>query len=272
MSALRHETALAKLPYVIEHLRDALESGEKIVCFAHHLDVIAALKAEFGAACVTLTGSTSVADRQAAVERFQNDPACTLFIGNILAAGIGITLTASSHVVCAELDWRPAMVTQAEDRTHRIGQRNAVLVQHVVFDGSLDAVMAKRIIAKQEIIDAALDKGMAEAEVEPAYAEPADMPVAAPVEAAQRVEPPSGMDITPEQSAAILAALRRLAALDPDNARVVNGVGFSKFDGPIGKSLAACAVLSPKQAALGRKIARRYRGQLGDALVAKMGA
>jgi SWI/SNF-related matrix-associated actin-dependent regulator 1 of chromatin subfamily A len=47
-------------------------------------------------------------------------------------------LTAASYVLFAELDWRPAMVTQAEDRLHRIGQEESVLVQHVVFDGSLD--------------------------------------------------------------------------------------------------------------------------------------
>jgi hypothetical protein len=66
------------------------------------------------------------------------------------AVGVGLTLTAASHVIFAELDWRPAMITQAEDRAHRIGQRESVLVQHIVFDGSLDATMAQKIVEKRK--------------------------------------------------------------------------------------------------------------------------
>ena len=103
---------------------------------------------------MTLTGDTPMIARQAAVDRFQNDPGCSLFIGNLIAAGVGLTLTAASHVVFAELDWVPGNVSQAEDRCHRIGQKNSVLVQHLVIDGSIDAEMAKRIVAKQAVIDA----------------------------------------------------------------------------------------------------------------------
>ena len=269
MSAARHATALAKLPYVIEHLREAIEAGGKIVCFAHHIDVVDAIAAAFGSACVTLTGGTSLADRQANVERFQADPTCTLFVGNLLAAGVGITLTASSHVVFAELDWRPAMVTQAEDRTHRIGQRDSVLVQHLVFDGSLDATMAKRIVEKQAIIDAALDVGMAapeEAEL-PALAEPAQ-PQARGGRPAAPAEP--APVLSPAQVRAVHAALRLLAGMDADGASILNDVGFNKFDTTIGRDLAARASLSPKQAALGRKIAVKYHRQIGAELVALM--
>jgi SWI/SNF-related matrix-associated actin-dependent regulator 1 of chromatin subfamily A len=277
MSKLRHATAVAKVPYVIEHLRDALEGGAKVVCFAHHLDVINALAAEFGSACVTLTGSTKLEDRQAAVDRFQSDPSCTLFLGNILAAGVGITLTASSHVVFVELDWRPAMVTQAEDRTHRIGQRDSVLVQHLVFDGSLDATMAQKIVAKQAIIDAALDVGMAAPEDEEAIVfdqlatlahenAPLSAPEARP--ATSDIEP---LSLTPQQVEAVLVALRLLAGMDTDGARVLNGVGFSKFDSAIGHDLAGRVTLSPKQATLGLKIARKYRRQISADLVTAMG-
>jgi len=68
-----------------------------------------------------------------------------------------LTLTAASNVVFAELDWVPANMTQAEDRCHRIGQKNAVLVQHLVLDGSLDARMAKVVVKKQKIVNQALD-------------------------------------------------------------------------------------------------------------------
>lgn len=162
MSKLRHQTAVKKIPYLIEHIREAVEASGKVIVFAHHADVLAALKKEFGEAAVVITGQTSIQDRQAAVDAFQADPKVTVFLGNIIAAGVGLTLTASSHVIFGELDWRPGMVTQAEDRAHRIGQKNSVLVQHIVFEGSIDAEMAKRIVAKQEVIDKALDVGAAE--------------------------------------------------------------------------------------------------------------
>lgn len=156
----RHAVAVAKIPAVIEHLRLAMDEG-KVVCFAHHRDVVDALQAEFGAAAVHLYGGMTEADKDAAVRAFQEDPTVTLFIGSITAAGVGITLTASSHVVMAELDWRPGIVSQAEDRTHRIGQADAVLVQHLVLEGSLDAKMVKTIVRKQDVADRVLDKGAA---------------------------------------------------------------------------------------------------------------
>jgi len=158
LSRIRRETGDAKVPLVVEHLREAIDSSGKVVCFCHHKGVVASLAEEFGDACVTVTGDTALMRRQENVDRFQADGDCRLFIGNIQAAGVGLTLTAASHVVFAELDWVPGNVTQAEDRCHRIGQDESVLVQHLVLEGSLDAVMAKTIVAKQEILDKALDE------------------------------------------------------------------------------------------------------------------
>jgi len=91
------------------------------------------------------------------VDRFQNEPECHIFVGGIQAAGVGITLTAAAVCIFAELDWVPANISQAEDRLHRIGQTGSVLVQHLVVDGSLDARMAKTLLAKQSVIDLALN-------------------------------------------------------------------------------------------------------------------
>jgi SWI/SNF-related matrix-associated actin-dependent regulator 1 of chromatin subfamily A len=106
--------------------------------------------------CVTATGETPVAERQNAIDRFQND-AVHVFLGSIQACGTGITLTAASHVIFVEFDWTPSRMTQAEDRCHRIGQRDIVFVQHLVVDGSIDAQLAKVLVRKQDIIDAILD-------------------------------------------------------------------------------------------------------------------
>lgn len=157
LAKLRQSTALAKVPLVIEHIKNVLEDVDKLVVFAHHLAVIDELAAPFGDLAVTLTGSHSVTARQESVDRFQEDPSCRLFIGSITAAGFGLTLTAASNVVFAELDWVPAHITQAEDRTHRLGQENSVLVQHLVLQDSLDARMIGTLIKKQRVIDKVVD-------------------------------------------------------------------------------------------------------------------
>lgn len=158
LALVRHETALAKADQCIEFIKDVLETEAKVVVFAWHRDVIEKIAAGLGSyGPVTLTGDTPMDQREASVTRFQADPECRVFIGNIKAAGVGITLTAASQVICVELDWVPGVMTQAEDRCHRLGQKDAVLVQHLVLEGSLDAHMAKVLVKKQDILDQALD-------------------------------------------------------------------------------------------------------------------
>ena len=208
-----------------------------------------------------------IRDRQESVDRFQSDPKCRVFVGNIQAAGVGLTLTASSHVIFAELDWVPGNVSQAEDRLHRIGQRDNVLVQHLVLEDSLDCRMAKVIVSKQTVIDAALD--------DPTSRHILDIPI---LPTREGDEPATasmtrkGIDdaasrITPEQAQAIHECLRILAGADPDHALERNGVGYNSADGPIGHSLAQRGSLTPRQAALGMKILAKYHRQLPSALM-----
>lgn len=260
MAKLRHETALAKVPAVIDHVKNALEdNNNKLIIAAHHHDVIDELMeglAEFNP--VKLTGESKEADRQAAVDRFQNDPDCRVFIGSITAAGVGITLTASSHVIFAELDWVPGNITQMEDRAHRIGQTDTVLVQHIVLADSLDSRMAKMLVEKQEIIDSALDDHHPDRD-EVIY-EP-KVKAATAAESIAKIEKEAEA-LTEEQIAEIHAKLRYLAALDRDYAANRNGIGFNKIDSTIGHSLADRSHLTPKQAALGTKLIQKYRKQL----------
>jgi len=258
MSKLRHKTALAKSPFVAEFLKDFIESENKIVCFAHHRDVIATIAKEFGDSCVTLTGENSMEERQVAIDRFQNDPDCKLFIGSIKAAGVGITLTASSHVVFAELDWVPGNLTQAEDRTHRIGQENSVLIQHLVLNNSIDADMAKVLIEKQEIIEKALDKTEREKiEIIPYKEQPA-------TKSTSRKEIEKEAKKLTKEKIVIIHNKLKFLANDCDGAVKLDGRGFNKIDTKIGKSLAACENLTPKQAVLGKKIIRKYYCQLKE--------
>jgi SWI/SNF-related matrix-associated actin-dependent regulator of chromatin subfamily A-like protein 1 len=160
LSRLRHQTAVAKAPCIAENVLAAAEQGP-VVVFGHHKDVLKEIYRRLekeGIRTAVVTGSMSVADRQASVDAFQGERV-DVILGTIGAMGVGHTLTRSCHVIFAELDWVPANMSQAEDRCHRIGQPNPVLIQHFVLDGSLDAQMAEVLIRKQSVIDQALDSG-----------------------------------------------------------------------------------------------------------------
>ncbi len=259
ISRLRHETALAKLPQVIDNLEEALESGHKVVCFAHHHDVVDGIMAKFKNA-VRVDGRMDTADRQASIDRFQKDPSCRLFVGSIMAAGVGITLTAAAHAVFAELDWVPGNITQAEDRLHRIGQRDSVLVQHLVLDGSLDARMAKTLVAKQEVIDRALDRT---AEPIPPAVPVLQKEVAATESATRKKIAQEATTFTAEMIGLVHDRLRILAGMC-DGARALDDLGFSKMDARLGHDLARAESLSPRQAALGARLVHKYRRQVGE--------
>ena len=155
MSEVRHDTAMAKVPAVIDHV---LAIDQPCVVFAHHHDVMAALagglKAD-GRSVVMLHGAHTSEQRQQAVDDFQQGRA-DVFIGGLKSAGVGITLTRASIAVFSELDWTPAVVTQAEDRIHRIGQNDAVLCQHLVIDRSLDHRIVELLVEKQGVISAVM--------------------------------------------------------------------------------------------------------------------
>ena len=269
MARLRHETALAKIPAVVAHVQNSLEDGDnKILIGAHHHDVIDSLMeslAEFNP--VKLTGETKEADRQANVDSFQNNPAVRVFVGSILAAGVGITLTAASHAVFAELDWVPGNMSQFEDRLHRIGQTETVLIQHLVLSDSLDARMACVLMSKQRVIDDALDVNHP-ARTETIY-EPKNSP-ATKSETVAKLEEVAAT-LTDAQITAIHTGLKILAGWDTDGAQELNGIGYSKIDTVIGHSLAERNTLSPKQAALGLKLTTKYRRQLPDGLLSALG-
>lgn len=163
LARARADLALMKVPMVVEHVRLLLETESKVILFAWHKPVIQALREAFPG-CASISGDTSASirkdgssARQDQVDRFQTDPDCHVFVGQIQAAGVGHTLTAARVVVFAELDWVPGNVTQAEDRAHRIGQLDHVLVQHLVVENSLDDKVVQSLIVKQGIISEALD-------------------------------------------------------------------------------------------------------------------
>jgi SWI/SNF-related matrix-associated actin-dependent regulator 1 of chromatin subfamily A len=158
-SKRRHDQAIEMIGEVTPYLEDAFLQTHKRILFCHHTDVAEAYRATFdglGVNPVVVTGSTHVADRGAAVHRFQNDPTCRMFIGTG-AAGVGLTLTAASDVDFAEIEPVPGAMNQREDRAHRIGQKNSVNVRLFVQDGTLSARMAKILVRKQDVLSRGLD-------------------------------------------------------------------------------------------------------------------
>jgi len=156
LSKARVLLAEAKIPDAIEYINMVLEETDKLIVFGHHKVLLGALIAHYGEEAVHITGSTSQKRRQQAVESFMEDENIKIFLGNIQAAGVGLTLTAASRVIMLELPWDPASVTQAEDRAHRHGQKDNVLVDHFLYDGSIDGRMAELIMKKQALIEATL--------------------------------------------------------------------------------------------------------------------
>lgn len=151
LAAARLENAKHKLPYVLDYLRDLLEEESQVVVFAHHREIVAAI-AEAIPGAVKLYGGMSDRQKDAAVSAFQSGKA-PVFVGQIQAAGVGLTLTAARTVLFAELDWVPGNVIQAEDRCHRMGQTDTVRVIHLVAKDSVDARMVRALVDKQNIIE-----------------------------------------------------------------------------------------------------------------------
>lgn len=265
MSRMRKAVAIAKLPVMIEHIESCLESGSKIVAFCHHREVHEALMHHFKDRAVGIIGGDSMDSRQAAVDAFQRDPSKALFVGSLLAAGTGITLTASSHVIMCELDWVPANMVQGEDRCHRIGARDNVLSQWIVLEGSLDSRMATTLMDKAEIIERALDRRSEQEGTAPtqekAFADKVEVfeEEAAATKSASRDRIAKEAErITPTDVAVIHHALQYLAALDRDGARQKNQMGFARIDSQIGRELANTPRLTARQAALGLRIVKKY--------------
>lgn len=160
IATVRREMGEAKAPRVIEHVDMLLDGGvDKILLFAHHRNVMDLLAAGLGKhGLVRIDGSVSAVARSKIVDQFQQDPKTRVFLGQLKAAGEGLTLTAASHVVFAEASWSSGENEQGVDRAHRIGQLSSVLAQFVVAPGSLDEKILSRAIEKSHHIHAALDK------------------------------------------------------------------------------------------------------------------
>lgn len=135
------ETGLHKSKAICKYVEDLLESDQKFLCFAHHhcvIDAVCELLDKKSCSHIRIDGKTSPETRKMLCDKFQYNDMCKVAVLSITAANAGITLSSASLVVFAELFWNPGILTQAEDRVHRIGQQNCVIVQYLVAKGTAD--------------------------------------------------------------------------------------------------------------------------------------
>ena len=260
IAKIRHEQAIKKIPYLIEHIENVLEDEDKVVVFAHHHDVINAIYEKFKDISVIATGEQSLKERNEAVDKFQNDPNIKLFIGSTEAMGVGITLTVSQTVIFAELEWRPGDLFQAEDRLHRIGQKNTVLVQYLVIDESIDSFMIHKILDKIETIEEVTNKEKVEKQDEKTDRLLEEFKEINNIENAKPEELKTY--VSDENAKPVLEALQILANNDNDYARENNGVGFNGRDTTFGHIFANLTKLTEKQYEIARKILIKYHNQI----------
>lgn len=154
---LRREAARQKLPGVVQWVMDFLDTGKKLILFAVHRDVQQQLVGAFPG-CAQILGEDDAQARQKAVDRFQEDPTCQLIVCSLKAAGVGLTLTAASDVAFHEFGWTPGDMDQAEDRAHRIGQRDSVTAWFLRgVEAGIDGQMLQLIEDKREVSRKLLD-------------------------------------------------------------------------------------------------------------------
>jgi SWI/SNF-related matrix-associated actin-dependent regulator of chromatin subfamily A-like protein 1 len=164
LTRARVAIARAKVGNTLEFVEGVVAQGEKVIVFSCFDEPVQKIASHFGEQAVVLTGATPTEQRQALVDRFQSDPDVRVFVANLVAGGVGITLTAARQVVFNDLDWVPANHWQAEDRAYRIGQTQTVNVTYFTAEGTIDEFISRALNTKAALIEAVVE-GRGEAPV-----------------------------------------------------------------------------------------------------------
>ena len=149
---VRKVIANEKVKQTIEFAENIMDQGKKVIIFTNFTDTLQSIYQHFGKQAVYLDGSCSNSVRQQAVDLFQNDDKVKVFVGNLKAAGVGLTLTAAEVVIMNDLSFVPAEHAQAEDRAYRYGQKSNVLVYYPLFDNTIEGAIYDILNKKKEII------------------------------------------------------------------------------------------------------------------------
>lgn len=158
IARLRKATAEAKLPFIEAELRRRLTDPDPLILFGSHRHIVRHLYHVIlagGATAILINGDVTARARQVAVDRFQAG-GIQVAVGGLDAAGVGLTLTRAAEIWIVEMDFTPAKLQQAEDRVHRRGQVRPVLIRYIVVDKTIDARIARAVIAKTDLAATAL--------------------------------------------------------------------------------------------------------------------
>ena len=154
-----------KIAHTIKLAEDLIENEHKVIIFSCFTQTINAIHEHFGKSSVLIDGSVSKEKRQLAVDRFQTDPKIKVFCGNIVAAGVGLTLTEGTIVIFNDLDWTPANHAQAEDRSYRYGQKSNVSVYYPIFENTIEGVIYDILNKKKNIFETVMGDNVGRAEI-----------------------------------------------------------------------------------------------------------
>jgi len=149
---VRKVIANEKTRQTIEFAENIIDQGKKVIIFTNFTDTLQTIYHHFGKHAVYLDGSCSNSVRQQAVDSFQNDEKIKVFVGNLKAAGVGLTLTSAEAVIMNDLSFVPAEHAQAEDRAYRYGQKSNVLVYYPLFENTIEGVIYDILNKKKQII------------------------------------------------------------------------------------------------------------------------
>jgi len=156
---LRQLIAIEKVEHTCELIDKVLEQGKKVIVFTNFTTSLDMIHEKYKKNSVTLDGRMSKDRRQESVDKFQNNDKTRIFIGNIKAAGVGITLTAADTVIMNDLSFVPADHSQAEDRAYRYGQKNSVLVYYPIFENTIEMTVYNILQKKKDVIDQVMGDG-----------------------------------------------------------------------------------------------------------------
>jgi SWI/SNF-related matrix-associated actin-dependent regulator 1 of chromatin subfamily A len=156
---IRQLIAYEKIQYTCELIDKCLDQGKKVIVFTNFTISLEMIHEKYKKNSVILNGSMSKEKKQESVDKFQNEDKIKIFISNIVAGGVGITLTAGEVVIMNDLSFVPAHHSQAEDRAYRYGQKNSVLVYYPVFENTVEKIIYNILQKKKGIIDQVMGDG-----------------------------------------------------------------------------------------------------------------
>jgi SWI/SNF-related matrix-associated actin-dependent regulator 1 of chromatin subfamily A len=152
LTKVRQIIADEKITQTIEIAENIIEQDKKVIIFCNFTDSLNKITEHFGKAAVKLDGSMSKVERQFSVDQFQENDKIKVFVGNIKAAGVGITLTSAEAVIFNDLSFLPSDHAQAEDRAYRYGQKNNVLVYYPIFENTIEGIIYDILHNKKQVI------------------------------------------------------------------------------------------------------------------------